>query len=569
MTTLHVPRPTNRRIRDVGVWAGFAAWLGSLFAMFAGYLKVPAGSTVPNLMLFGIPVAFGLYALLRRSEVGAFPLMAGIAVALMVAWLSPLWITQNPKLAYAVPLAVIGGFIAQRWPAATFATIFVLSGTYGSITAFTGIHADSVADKVIDAAWAGLIGRLLLGRQLLRVRPTPAFFMLLAFVVISFIAALTTTPMSAGIQAFRFAPLYISVVLLLGYGSFDDRALERLTQAMVIACSLIAGYAALRWAIGPSGKESALQSSAFAKQYNQLAYTGDIKLQGSLPEGNSLGLWTACTIPFLIAMTISLRGWIRIVAAGSLPLAVIALFGSQNRAALAAVIVGALLIVVIHVLSRGFRGPRLGIATLAALVLIGSGAFLYPALINNPEKQKRYSNLLTPSQDQPFQERLNKWRSVFDDVSHHPFGHGLGAGNPSAIFHRFEDIGYYVIDNSYLMVAYDQGLLVLAFMVLTFLVLLVELLSYAIWTRGPTRSALCTAAVGTLVAMLVVFTAANSIVYPVIVTGWLIVGLGVAQFGSLRSERDLRRSRAPSILDGVGGMPDGEVPAYPVGAGSA
>jgi hypothetical protein len=569
MTTLRVRRPTGRETADLALVVALGAWVVIGFGMFYGFVQLPSGAAIPFLVVFGVPGVLGLIALLRRSQAGVLPVVAGCAAAVMLAWVLPFAMSENPKIALAFPVALIGGFAAQRWPTTTFVTVFALSGTYGTLTAFTGIPADSVADKVIDAAWAGVIGRMLIGRQPLKVRATPLFFMLLGYLVITVIMAFTTIPMGNGVQALRLAPLYVSVVLLLGYGAFRDSTLEKLTRALVIVAAIVAAYAALRWAIGPSGKESALQASDFQRQYNQLAGTGDIKLQGSLPNGNSLGLWTACTIPFLVAMAVSLRGRMRLVAAGALPLAVVALLGSAQRAAVSAVVAGALTIVVLHVLSRGFRGPRLGIATAAAVVLVISAAVVYPAVVNNPEKQKRYSNLLTPSQDQPFQERLNKWRSTVRDIGKHPFGHGLGAGNPLSVSHRFEDIGYYNIDNSYLMIAYDQGLLVLGLFVLTMLVLLVELLAFAIWTRGPTAAGLTTAAAGTLVSMLVEFMAADYVVSPAIVTGWLIVGLGVAQFGSLRRRSSVGDVRAPGMLEGVGGVPDREMLAYPAGARGA
>jgi hypothetical protein len=569
MTTLGLRRTNGGDARDRALLAAFAVWVLTLLGLQAGYIHLDPGSLANATILFLVPILLGFGALLRRSQEGVLPLVAGSACALTIALVLPLFISGNPKIALVFPLALIGGALAQRFPAATFATIFVLTGTYGTITAFTGIHADSVTDKLIDAAWAGLLGRMLLGRQPRRMRPTPAFYLLLGFLIVSIIGALTTTPASTGVQALRLGPLYLSLVLLLGYGAFSDRVLQTLTRAMIAVSAAVAAYATLRWAIGPAGKEQALQATEFQRQYNQLAGTGDIKLQGSFPNGNSLGLWCACTIPFLVAMAVSMRGRWRLLAAGALPLSAIALFGSAQRAALAGVVAGALTIVVVHVLSRGFRGPRLGIATAAALVLVVSGAVVYPAVVDNPEKQKRYANLLTPSQDQPFQERLNKWRSALDEIAREPLGHGLGAGNPNSIGHRFEDIAYYVIDNSYLMIAYDQGLMVMLLFILVLVVLLVELLRFAIWTRGPNAAALATAGAGTLVAMGVEFMAANYVVVPVIVAGWLVVGLGVAQFGSPRREDAVRERRRPRNAQRVGRVRNREALAHAMRGGGA
>jgi hypothetical protein len=395
--------------------------------------------------------------------------------------------------------------------------------------------------------------RLLIGRRTARIHPTPALFMLGLYLGATLIAALSTTPVDDGIRAFRLAPLFLSVVLLIGYGGFTRRTLDLLARTMVVVCLVVSAYAALRWAIGTSAKEQALQRSAMDRQYNQLGITSESKVQGSLPNGVLLGVWMACTIPFLTAVAIAWRGTFRMLALAALPMAGIGLLGSAQRAGLAAAIAGLLTVVVAHVLARGPRGPRLGIAVGTVLFLLVSATVVYPAVVDSPERQKRYENLLNPDQDGPFQERLNKWRSAFGEIESESTGHGLGSGNPQTVRHRFADIANQVLDNSYLMIAYEQGIVVAALYVLALLVLLVELLRHAIWTRGPGGSVMAAAGAGALVAMMTEFTANDFVYAPAIVAGWMIVGLGVAQFAMpLRrpatAQRDgSQRAAAPAL----------------------
>lgn len=459
-----------------------------------------------------------------------WPVLVGSALAVGLALVLPGAITDDPRLALAFPAAAVGGVVTQRFPTASLAVVFAMNGIYGSVIAFTPLPAESIADATLEGLWVGVLGSYVLGLRRTAIRPTPVLFMLAGFLAMSVVAALTTTPLSNGIRAVRIGPQFLSVLLLLGYGGFRTRTLDRLAGIMVVVSAVVAAYAALRWAIGTSAKERALTSTARAIQYNQLAITGDAKVQGSLPNGNLLGLWLACTLPFLVAVVISWRGALRVVAAAGIPLGAIALLGSAQRAATAAVIAGALTVIAIHMLSRGFRGPRLGVVTATALVLIVSAAVVYPVVVDNPEKQQRYENLLTPSQDVAFQERLHKWRATLAELRDQPFGFGMGAGNPGAVQHRFADIGQRFIDNSYLMIAYDQGIVVAAFFVVTMLVLLLELLRYAVWTRGPGPAALATAAAGTLVAILVEFMSGNYVTDRPLVGGWMVVGLGIAQF---------------------------------------
>jgi O-antigen ligase len=486
-------------------------------------------------LLFGVPLALVGVAALRRSTLGPLPLIAGFAVLVALALVLPRAASSDIRWALLPPAAALGGYLTARFPTAALTIVFTLTGTYGSIRAFTGIPADSVADKVIDGLWVGVLGGLILGRRRLALRPTPALVLLTGFLAVTFIEALATDPLSSGIRAFRLGPEFLSLVLLIGAGGFSDRTLERFARAVVVVSLGVAAYATLRWAIGTSAKEQALQNSAFAQQYDQLAYTGDVKLQGSLPNGNSLGLWLACTMPFLMAVAVSWRGRYRWLAIAALPLATIALLGSSRRAALAGIVAAGATILIVHVLSRGFRGPRLGVAVGAVLIVFIGASVIYPAVADNGEKRKRYDELLHPGEDASFQARLQKWHETLDAMHGQPFGAGLGAGNPLAITHRFVDVAYSEIDNSYLMVGYEQGPIAMGLFVVTLLVLLVELLRHAVWTRGPGPAALSTAAAGTLVATLVELFSADYYYAPPIVAGWMVVGLGVASFARRRS----------------------------------
>ena len=470
--------------------------------------------------------------------------VAGLVVALGLALTLPGVIADSPKVALAFPAAAVGGLVAHRFPTAALVVVFAMNGIYGSVMAFTPLPAESVADGALEALWAAVIGSYVLTRRRGQARVTPAAAMLAAFLAMAVVAALTTTPFANGFRAIRLGPQYLTVVLLLAYGGFRWGTLDRLARGMVVVSAGVSAYAALRWAIGISEDEKALTSTERAIQYNQIGNEGGDKVQGSLPNGNLLGLWLACTIPLLVAAAISWRGAWRLVAAAGVPLGAVALLGSAQRAAAAAVIAGSLTVIVIHMLSRGFRGPRLGVVMATVAALIASAAVVYPAVLDNPEKRKRYADLTSPGDDPSFQERLVKWEATLDDLKGEPFGFGLGAGNP-AVGKRFSSIGDRFIDNSYLTVAYDQGVFVGVFFLVALLVLLVELLRHAVWTRGPTEAALSTAAAGTLVAILVEFTTGNYVNDRPLVAGWMVVGLGLAQIVRRRTGEQPQRLSLP------------------------
>jgi O-antigen ligase len=147
------------------------------------------------------------------------------------------------------------------------------------------------------------------------------------------------------------------------------------------------------------------------------------------------------------------------------------------------------------------------------------------------ETGRRYGAILSPGGDASVEGRLTKWRSAVDDVDSQPFGHGAGtAGRTQVRFGRFQTIGGLDIDNSYLKVAYEQGLVVLLLWVAGALLLLVALAMRATSAADPARAALGIGACATLVSMLVLFFIGDYIEGLPALAGWILVGLGLGQF---------------------------------------
>lgn len=528
MTALAMRR---RPPREMALFAALLAWAALVSAIRLGFMAGSGSLSTDLAFTYGVPGGLVVAAWLRRGESPALVTSAAVASCVTLALLVPPLVADRPKLGYVLPGALLAGAITQRFPTQSLLAMFAFSGFYGSAEAFLNIPGDRSVVWLVEALWVGVLGSLVLGRRDHRVRVTPVFFLLAGFLVFSVIAMVTTIPSSSGFRALRIAPQYLSVALLIGYGGFSARHLGAFARGMLVVIFAVDAYAALRWAIGPASSEIALQKNYQDYIYNRLPYSDDTKVQGSFPNGNSLGLWLACTTPLLLAAALAWRGWTRTLAFVTLPLAIVALLGSAQRAAAAALVAGLMVVVLIHALSRGHRGPRLGIVVATILAVVVSAGVFYPAVADNSEKQKRYSNLLTPTQDLSVQERLNKWQQTLVTMNDEPFGYGLGSGNPNSVGgFRFADVSSIAIDNSYLVIGYEQGFFVMGLFVVTMLVLLVELLRFAVWTRGPSLAAMSTAAVGTLTAMLVELMAADYLTFPAIMAGWAIVGLGLAAF---------------------------------------
>jgi hypothetical protein len=512
-------------------------WLAQTLSSLAG-VRWPISPYVQLGLWLAVPALATVVAVLAHREVPWLPLACGLAWALVAAlFLTPVF-TSSVQSAAVVPAIFVSAWLTHRYPATTLVTMFVLCSAYGSIQAFLNVSPGQLVDLLLVGLWVGIAGRLVLGHPRTGVRPTLSVVLISAFLVMTFGALLMTE--GSNLEAFRFFGWHLSALVLVALGPFDDRTFERVGRAMALVILAVGAYATYRWAVGQPAEQEAelILGVQGGLQYDTVG-TGsnaERKLIGSFPDGAELGLWTACTIPFLLAMVVGARGHIRLASMAALPLTVIAMFGSNQRNAAAAVAVGAFVIIVIHLLSRGFPGPRLGVALIAVVVAVTSVVALYPRVIDNPEKRERYERLLRPAEDPSVQERFRKWGKVISQLRGHPFGFGLGTGHPSAFGQRLIRPGADEIDSSYFKVAFEQGLFVAAFFLVALLVLLVELLRHAVWSRAPGTSAMTTAAAGTLVSMMVEFLGGIHVDNLATMTGWMIVGLGVAQYARDRAE---------------------------------
>ena len=187
-------------------------------------------------------------------------------------------------------------------------------------------------------------------------------------------------------------------------------------------------------------------------------------------------------------------------------------------------------VLIINQLARALRGPRLGAALGAVLALLVGGALIFPTVVDTPEKTQRYTNILTPGQDGPFQERLYKWENAFADIDRvsvrardrhrRPVGELCALPREAAV----------QVDSSYVQIAYEQGVVMMGLFVLTLIVLLLELIRHAIWTRDADAAALAMGAAGTLIAIVLALAGNLHINSLAMLGGWVIVGLGVATY---------------------------------------
>jgi O-antigen ligase len=215
-------------------------------------------------------------------------------------------------------------------------------------------------------------------------------------------------------------------------------------------------------------------------------------------------------------------------------------------------------VLALHSMGRAFPGPRLGAVLAAAVVLIGGGgAAIALSGGNSNATTKKFTVVLHPNEDAAYQARKEKWDEALRDIRKQPMGHGLGTANQLQQQQgRFVTIGSFSIDNSYLRVGYEQGILPALLYIAGLLALTATLIRRAAITPDPARAGPALAAAGAMVAYVVVLYPSNAFDGYTALAAWLLAGVGVAPFLVNRASEarsEVRRSGSRDVLRRSGG----------------
>jgi hypothetical protein len=179
--------------------------------------------------------------------------------------------------------------------------------------------------------------------------------------------------------------------------------------------------------------------------------------------------------------------------------------------------------------------------------VVGAAAFAFTIGSSDQASQQRYRAIFDPQSDVAYEIRMQRWESVLAEADDHPFGEGLGtAGGATARYGRYRTLGAGNFDSSYLKIALEQGLVVMAFFIAALGLLLAGLAWRAIRTPDPVRAGLAIGASGVLAGMMVLFYFGTYIEGLTALASWILVGLGVAQFSSRPVERGAVPARPPA-----------------------
>jgi hypothetical protein len=203
-------------------------------------------------------------------------------------------------------------------------------------------------------------------------------------------------------------------------------------------------------------------------------------------------------------------------------------------------------VLAIFQLARGFPGLHLGATLCAALV---GGVLVFAGLaLTGDSTSHSYRALLHPSSDPSVIAREYKWNQALRDLDTHPFGHGLGTASYAQLTSGefFNGSGSTTVDNGFLKVALEQGLVIMTLFAAALLGSLLALIRIGVLARDRLAGGIAMGAAGTLLSFAVVMMAEDATANPRSLATWVIVGLGLAVVvsgGGPRAAESAARSR--------------------------
>jgi hypothetical protein len=497
----------------------------------------------PVVFLLAPAVAAALVLVQRRRV--PRPVVAAVAAAAVAAgaMLGAIVAETNPLVVLGVPAALAAGVVVGRWPVAAMVALIAVSGIVGTVEAYTGL----APAYLVDAPLAGLIvcvgWRAMAGPG----RPAGAVPLGLAaaglFILASAGQTLASPAVQVAQQAFHNSAWHMVALPAIALAGWTLATRTAIARGFLVVAAAVSGYAVLRLIIGPAAAEK--EQALLLAPINILS-NGDLGLFGSTVSRQQLAAFCGMAIPFAATAALVCRGRWRGVSLAAGALSAVALIGTQTRVGLVGALAGLAVVLLLHSAGRAYPGLRLGGATVcAALVLLGLAAGFAVTEGNGEDVKDRYTVLANPHGDPSFNAHLTTWGYTLDEIERKPGGFGLGTAGGVGRMEAMRSasgspaLGANALDNSYLKVGYEQGVLMMllfaAAVLLTF---------GALWRLGLRDRAdawLAIAACGAFASFAVNLFFTDNVEDYTAITAWVLAGVGVAGLlsptGDSRSEQ--------------------------------
>ncbi|HEX6388811.1 MAG TPA: O-antigen ligase family protein [Solirubrobacteraceae bacterium] len=252
-----------------------------------------------------------------------------------------------------------------------------------------------------------------------------------------------------GLEGFRLSQAYVVVAVAAALVTARHR--DRVPEVLLAIGGVVAGYAALRVALGPAHTEEQFATL----NPTTVAYEGALRGFGSFSSAVGLGSFlTPLTVFALVTAYLTPR--LRFAGSAVGALSLVAILGSYGRAPLAAIVLGlGAALVVLGVAADVERRRKL----VAAMLIVGGLGVLYGGVVGasqaSPQLRERAEGVLNPLGDESVRMRFEGWRDTFESSWHRPLGRGVGTVGAATKNERQQAV---TTDNSYLKLFVEQGL---------------------------------------------------------------------------------------------------------------
>lgn len=391
--------------------------------------------------------------------------VAGWTGLLLVAPLLVVGAVVWPALTVLTVLTGAIAILAARAPPRAFVLAILLFGFEGTLKlriAAEGVpfgNPELLAAALIDMslllAAVGVLAadRLRTPRRIWRAagRLERAGIGLLGLWLASSLPQLALSPsLGAGLQGLRLTQLYVIVlpVAAILFCRSRERVQPVLTGLLGVF-GLVASYAGVRVAIGPSSEE---RTFALAQDSVTEVSTA-FRAVGSFSGTVGLESYLVPVVGFCLVLSLVARD--RRYAAGIAAAGGLTLVGSYGRAPLVAVVVvglGALALLLCDRRTAGLR--RAAVASVVAVGVLGIGVGAVVAGSANEKAGERAQGLIDPLGDKSMQMRLESWEDDLQAIGRHPLGRGLGVVGDASGDSRATKRE---TDNAFLKVLVEQG----------------------------------------------------------------------------------------------------------------
>ena len=471
---------------------------------------------------------------------------AGCAALVAAAVVGSRVVIDHPRMALAAPAVLVAAIVCGRRPAAAVVGLLVLTAGFGTLAAYTPLPAARFADILLAALWAALGWALLVEERAAPATLTPPVACLLAVGVVGAGQVVAAPDVHRAAEAFRSTDWYLLSLPLIALVPWRRSSIDRLAAGIAAVALLVTAYATLRYLTGPTSAERAL---ALQQPYNDNG--GSLRLIGSMFSRHQLSAWIGTVLPFCVGLAAVATTRMRTGIATTFVLGVVAIAGTNSRAGALGLALGLVVLVVLLHLSPSLDRFRLKASAMALVVTAIVGyAGVSVATSDGGGPAAHYTVILTPGRDAAYQARQLKWREAIAAIRAHPAGLGLGsAGGVAERTSRFDSVGAHRIDNSYLMLAYEQGVGVLLLFALGLVLLLGTLALAATRTSDPQLAALAAGGAASLAAFAAIMYTGDFLEGFNGLTAWIVGGVGAVAASRAARSRPARRpapARAPA-----------------------